>query len=155
MGLWHAATWPFLAYGLLHALFICVSVFTLAARDAWFARHPALAPARRIWAPLLTFQLWTAAEILFRSESLAQAGDVFTSILSLHTAGLGTPPEIWMAVPAVAAMEIGHWLRANEPARLALRALPAAPRWALYYACLLTIMIFDHFGRSGFIYVRF
>ena len=155
IGLWHAATWTFLAFGLLHALYMCVSVFTLTRRDAFFARHPALALGRRVWAPLVTFQLWTISEILFRADSLSHAGAVIGSILAFRTAGLAAPGSVTLAFSAVAVMEVVHWIQARHQGLQILQAMPIVPRWCLYYACLFAIMIFDHQDSTGFIYVKF
>jgi alginate O-acetyltransferase complex protein AlgI len=155
IGLWHAASWPFLAFGLLHALYMSVSVFTLARRDAFFARHSALALGRRIWAPVLTFQLWTLGEILFRADSMTQAGEVIRAILTFHTAGAGAPASVTPAIAAVVVMELVHWIQARGQATSLLKALPIVPRWAVYYACLFTIMVCDKQAPAGFIYVRF
>jgi alginate O-acetyltransferase complex protein AlgI len=155
IGLWHAASWPFLAFGLLHALYMTVSVFTLARRDAFFSRHPALALGRRVWAPVLTFQLWTLGEILFRAESMTQAGEVVRAILAFETAGSGTTTYITRAIPAVVVMEVVHWIQARGQGTRLLQALPVVPRWTLYYACLFTIMVYDTQSRAGFIYVQF
>lgn len=155
IGLWHAASWTFLAFGLLHALYMCLSVFTLPRRDAFFARHPVLAHGRRLWAPLITFQLWTVSEIFFRAESLSHASEVIAKILAFDTSGLGSPASLAWAIPAVAVMEIVHWIQARQQGTRILQALPVVPRWCLYYACLFTIMIFDQRGATGFIYVKF
>jgi D-alanyl-lipoteichoic acid acyltransferase DltB (MBOAT superfamily) len=155
IGLWHAATWTFLAFGLLHALYMCVSVFTLTRRDAFFARHPALALGRRVWAPLVTFQLWAVSEILFRADSLSHAGTVIGSILAFQTSGSGVPGSLALALSAVAIMETVHWLQARHQGLRILQAMPVVPRWCLYYACLFAIMFFDNRGATGFIYVKF
>jgi len=155
IGLWHAASWTFLAFGLLHAVYMCVSVFTLPRRDAFFARYPALAIGRRVWAPLVTFQLWTISEILFRADSLSHAGTVIVSILAFRTSGLGAPGSLALAVSAVAIMEVVHWIQAREQGLRILHAMPIVPRWCLYYACLFAIMIFDQQDSTGFIYVKF
>jgi alginate O-acetyltransferase complex protein AlgI len=155
IGLWHAAAWTFLVFGLLHAVYMCVSVFTQRRRDRFFARHPALAAGRRVWAPLLTFQLWTLGQIVFRAQSLSEAGRVIRGILTLNTAGMGLPSTILAAAAAVVAMEAVHWIQARGVGMTILERLPVPARWAVYYAGLLAIMLLDHQGRTGFIYVQF
>jgi alginate O-acetyltransferase complex protein AlgI len=74
-GLWHGASWTFVAWGGLHGL-------ALAARHLMSSRVARPGPWRRALGWLLTFHLVAALWVLFRASSFEQAGQVFAGLLS-------------------------------------------------------------------------
>jgi|APTNR8051073442_1049403.scaffolds.fasta_scaffold23362_2 alginate O-acetyltransferase complex protein AlgI len=159
IGLWHGATLPFLAFGLLHAVYMCVSVFTLPARNAFFDRRPGWARARIVWAPLITFQLWTLSEIFFRADSLDQAGRVLGALLDLDAAkpwvfGYGKEAFLW-SVFLILVMEAVHWVQSKGRWEFIWSRKWAAPRWAVYYAMTFAVLHQCAGAARQFIYFKF
>ena len=80
-GLWHGAKWTFVAWGAYHGL--------LLAFERWRGKrsiYQALPRPARIG---ITFVLMLFSWVLFRSESLGDAGRYFASMLGLRQAGSG------------------------------------------------------------------
>lgn len=159
IGIWHGATLPFLAFGLLHAFYMCISVFTLPHRDAFFDRWPRLTWWRRLWAPAITFQLWTVSEVLFRVDSMAHAGRVLRAIGEFDfdkpwmLGFFGMRPELVLV--SIVLMEVAHWVQAKERLTALFFSKPMVFRWAVYY--LATLMILHEYtgGDQDFIYFKF
>lgn len=81
-GLWHGASWTFVAWGLFHGTMLA-SERALGKRSAyaWFPR-----PARI----LLTFVLVLFSWVLFRSETFAQAGQYLAAMFGARAAAGGS-----------------------------------------------------------------
>jgi len=172
IGVWHGARWTFVVFGLTNAVYMVVSAFTLKPRNRFFKRHPTLATARLIAAPLVTFHLVVFALVLFRANGLADAVyiashvvpiDVFVSSLghgrlaleeSLHGLGLSFFQVYWalLAIPLMEAVQFVH--RRGLLPRL-FYARPTWVRWAVYYAGILVILFFGELEAREFIYEHF
>src|SRR5882762_6244560 len=85
-GLWHGAAWTFVAWGALHALYLCIN-------HAWSNYGPAIAPrfARpaNIAAFILTFLSVVVAWVFFRADSLSSAISVLSRMADPAHAVLG------------------------------------------------------------------
>ena len=85
-GLWHGAAWGFVLWGAFHG--------------AWLALHRALFRDRRVvvvprWlSRLATFHLVCVGWVLFRSQTLAKASDVFAAFADFSTAFRGLDVEV-------------------------------------------------------------
>jgi D-alanyl-lipoteichoic acid acyltransferase DltB (MBOAT superfamily) len=73
LGAWHGANWTFIVYGGLHGIAVCVNRWL---RKRTPAGTPAPAGWGVAWRWLVTFHFVVLARILFRSDSLAHAGQV-------------------------------------------------------------------------------
>jgi len=169
-GLWHGASWTFVAWGALHGLFLVTESLTAPAR-ATLARGLGLAARPRLLHALgiaTTLALVAYAWIFFRANSLADAWYISTHLfrgwgaLTGHEAALTVarfllayPPEA--AVTAAAgALLLAVDLRQELPALAARWGRPAAPvRWAGYLALLLAIVFLGFFNSTQFIYFQF
>ncbi|MDR3089414.1 MAG: MBOAT family protein [Desulfobulbaceae bacterium] len=76
-GLWHGANWTFVCWGLWHGLFLILE--RPAAIRRWFARTPQL--FRHLYAMTVVTVGW----VLFRADSLSQAGDYLGAFTRLST----------------------------------------------------------------------
>ena len=80
IGLWHGANWTFVLYGLLHG--VAIAFNRTAHRKmpkGW--THDQLHWTHNIWRVALTFHFVVLARILFRSPSLAAAGDLTHALI--------------------------------------------------------------------------
>lgn len=160
IGIWHGATLPFLAFGLLHAFYMCVSVFTLPQRNTFFDRWPLLAGWRRLWAPLITFQLWTISEVLFRADSLGNAGHILRAIVEFDFAkpwvlGFFEGTQAARVLLFIILMEVGHWMQAKGRLMGLFFSKPVVFRWTVYFAVTLMTLYKYTQGYQEFIYFRF
>jgi alginate O-acetyltransferase complex protein AlgI len=70
-GLWHGASWTFVAWGLCHGIFLVLE------RTAWGAVLAALPrPLRHLYALFVVMMCW----VLFRADSFAGAADYFAAL---------------------------------------------------------------------------
>ena len=150
-GLWHGAAWTFVLWGAFHG--------GLLAWERWREETrggpaPALAtPLGRAAARVLTFHLVCLGWVLFRSNSLAQAGELLGRL-----AEPGAAPAV---TPVVLALVVGGIAVQYVPPNLRLRFQFAASRLRPVATALglgLFLLALDAFGPEGvapFIYFQF
>ncbi|MCC7275853.1 MAG: MBOAT family protein [Alphaproteobacteria bacterium] len=146
-GLWHGAAWTFVLWGALHGAALVAERACgdgRAAPGGWRGRLRAA----------LVFHVVCAGWVLFRSPSLAVAGDVFAGLFA-GGAGIARATP-WLAALVLLGIAL-HWLPADWLLRLE-RAVARWPIWALGVAAGLTLVCLDAAGPDGvapFIYFRF
>jgi alginate O-acetyltransferase complex protein AlgI len=81
-GIWHGASWGFVIWGLLHGLYLAVSVFYKPYQNR-LHKSLGLKGTRtlKIWQTIITFNLVCLAWVFFRADSVADAWYIIT-----HTA---------------------------------------------------------------------
>ncbi len=157
VGLWHGANWTYVAWGLLHGVFMVIYLLWFMGirrrfrRASRIARHPA--GAFTGWA--LTMALHAVGMALFFSPDLSQAFHILRSFVS---------PTAWMAPPreplgAGFAILIVLWLiHARMGTRFPLERIgDQSVVWrALFYAGLLLALALFAVPRSHtFVYFQF
>ncbi len=161
IGLWHGLKVTYLLFGLLHGLFMIVSVLTLKRRDTFFKAHPSWSRLRRFTAPLITFHLVVIGMVLARAHALGDALYVYrrAAWLLLHPRALVAAPHdlgalglgegralvfVWMLALAFVE-QLRGWLAARH----------VVIRWSLYYAAIGIIFFFGVPRAARFIYAQF
>jgi D-alanyl-lipoteichoic acid acyltransferase DltB (MBOAT superfamily) len=167
-GLWHGAGWTFVAWGLLHGVYIAVGIASRPWRDR---RWGSWARSRtRDWlARFVTFHLVCVGWVLFRSPSLDRALDLLTRIaielprdvvarLSGHAAfsAFGSFSRWELAALVAGSVSVLLAEKAAREPRIA-KWLLGAPggRLALYALILYSIVFLGNFGETAFIYSQF
>ena len=160
-GVWHGVGWTFLIWGLLHGIYMSVSVSTRSIRKRWHARiwrrHPGLG---QVWQVLVTAHLVVFSWIFFRAASLGDAVYVVTHLL---TGVAGTRALLFDVRPytlLVIAMgtAIVAWvdMRGKSGDRIeCLLQQPVWVRWPAYYGLAIAILVFGAQARGAFIYFQF
>ncbi len=172
-GLWHGCTLTFVAWGLLHGVYLASSILLKPWREGayqkmWLANHP----WRRAFQTVITFHLIAFAWIFFRANSIADGWYIATHLF------LGTATRVSYQA-AVRGGVIGHVLNnilmdrsARDFAMLAaamavwflgstfikmvrLREQPIWLRWSMYYALLLALIYLNAYDDVGFVYFQF
>jgi len=150
-GLWHGASWTFLAWGLWHGT-------GLAAQRWWqvLRGNPKPSPhwGIRILKGVVTFHFVLLGWIFFRSPSLATARDVFAQITSGTVSFANIAPGFWV-VMAIAAC--AHYLPKGWYDR-SLKLYSESPFYAQAGAMALLLVAIQYVGATGavpFIYNRF
>lgn len=162
-GLWHGAQWTFVVWGALHGSYIVLSQLTQKQRAKFVKaiginKYPKPLRAMRIgW----TFTLVCLAYVLFRSNSLADAGSFFAMLPTgwtdpvggLKTVIDGNRPEFLIAIAGIATVLGVEALQASENARRIL----VSSRWVVNYAVTASIFLLGalHQVDQQFIYFRF
>jgi D-alanyl-lipoteichoic acid acyltransferase DltB (MBOAT superfamily) len=172
-GLWHGASWTFVFWGALHALFVLGGIW-LGAAYAWGARRvtgrdePPGIPA---WISIFaTFHLVTFGWIFFRANSLPDALLIIRNMTAMATeaplavmtapwldAAVSRPTlEMALSVALILTLEIVQWLerRAGRMERQ-FDTNPLWLRWAAYVALAAAIMNLGVAIETPFIYFQF
>lgn len=163
-GLWHGAGWTFIAWGVLHGLYLIGSLLTAPIRTALagrlgLSRLPRLHGALKV---LITFHVAAFAWIFFRANTMEDALHVATHLFSFRQPLLSDFPQAFsntadlgIALGAILLMETVHFLEDNGRLREMLAASPRWIPWAASYGVLFTILLFGVFRRTPFIYFQF
>jgi alginate O-acetyltransferase complex protein AlgI len=170
IGIWHAFTLNYLAYGVLQATFLSVTVLILAARIRW--NRAAAAKTNHVqsetWVrrytvsflgAVLTFSLMCFATIFFHSPTWDQAIAVVAQIFGLAPSGSIGWPDIpaYLAAPAWICMAISLYVGIGTPGvrGLSRSVGKVAPPWLQYSVCLSMLILLSTAGSGSFIYGQF
>jgi alginate O-acetyltransferase complex protein AlgI len=168
-GLWHGASWTFIAWGIIHGLFLIVGRFSAQARAKWTAaiglnQKPAIHSGLQI---LITFSLISLAWIFFRADTLS---DAFYIISHLHV-GWGkifdfealssmilltkSKTDFVIVVASLVFLGIVHRMETHENMRQMLTGKPVWMRFALYYVIVAGVLLLSLPDATNFIYFQF
>jgi D-alanyl-lipoteichoic acid acyltransferase DltB (MBOAT superfamily) len=166
IGLWHGLGPKFLVFGLVHGMFVTLSVLTLKRRNLVLQKWPMVIPVRAVAAPLLTFHMVVLSLVIFRAETLKAAeqylelllpGQHFTGIpaMRLDLGLLGTSPTaLILCFLAFFTSEAVIWAAKHPFSGKLLQGVPAFWQTALYCA-VAAVVLFLFKGNVEFIYARF
>jgi len=152
-GLWHGASWKFVAWGGLHGLFLALERAAQSALNIEGWRRTA-AGRLTLWA--VTFLLVTFTWAFFRAPDFACACDVIESMLSpARSAALNMSALRLSVVAAVlAGMLILHAFMRNRTAESVWDRMPWPLRSALLAGMILSLLLVPGDSRA-FIYFQF
>ena len=172
-GLWHGANWTFLVWGAIHALYQLIGGLTRKKRMALYQKWKidTASPVFRGLQTLCTFLLTTIAWILFRANSLQEAGLYLWRMLTqinLWEVMNGTIYELGLDVTemnllfiAVLVVFLVDYLRYKKEKNF-VQLVKTQQFWvrAVIAAALVTVILFfgcygSRFGESAFIYAEF
>lgn len=154
-GLWHGAGWTFVAWGAYHGLLLVVQ---RAALDAGLVLSPKGVVAKglcRLVGIVVTFHLVCLGWVLFRAQSLTQAGYMLGSILrgpTLTGTGLHWAWQMAVVCWPLALVQVLQERSRDTNVVLGL-SLPA--RAAAYAVILVVLLCLGSFGSQEFIYAQF
>jgi D-alanyl-lipoteichoic acid acyltransferase DltB (MBOAT superfamily) len=151
-GLWHGASWTFVAWGALHGAALALTRAASRPASMLFRSFPA--PLVRALGVLFTFHLVCLGWILFRSDSFGKAR------LMLHRLAEGSfyHPNVDRRVLLVlAAGLIGHFIptRWFSALRAGFCRLPALAQAALLFGVLLLVRRVSSAEAVPFVYFQF
>ena len=150
-GLWHGASWTFVAWGGLHGLYLSV--------ERWLRqRFAGYRPGRAVLIAfgVLTFVLINITWVFFRAKDFSVAAQMLTSMAGMAA----TPIPMIAALPMLYAMVIvagivgTHWAMRDKTLEIAIERTPA---WVVGgLLSIMAIAIVAEQGKgSAFIYFQF
>lgn len=164
-GFWHGASWTYVAWGALNALYVIPLIVLKQDRDYEVGvAHGRHFPSFRELAQMgVTFCLTTLAWIFFRSQSMAQALRFVSEIFSYSFfkipegrlfASVSTSP--FFMIVALMIFILVEWLGRDQQHALAKFGLqwPALVRYNFYYILILALFFIGG-GKQDFIYFQF
>lgn len=152
-GLWHGASWTFVAWGLLHGLYLWAekTIRALVGDRVSVSR-----PAARILLGILTFTLITLTWVFFRAPDFATAGGLLRSMAGLTSDGVGVlaTVEMFKTLLVIVPMVSLHWFLRDS---MIEQVVTRAPWWlgGIAWAAMLIIIIITQGGGGAFIYFQF
>jgi alginate O-acetyltransferase complex protein AlgI len=154
-GLWHGASWTFVAWGFLHGVYFLPLTLRRSARHLGTAAEGRLFPSlRESVAMATTFCVTLLAWTFFRSRSVGQALGYLGRMATVPPDGRSYGPLVPMLGACLALLSL-EWLQRNRAHVLEIGFLPRTARWAIYYAAILVLFVFGNFGSHAFLYSQF
>jgi alginate O-acetyltransferase complex protein AlgI len=173
-GLWHGASWTFVAWGLLHGLYLVLGTLLKPLRH-WAVRVSGLGRWPRLHAlvqVLTTLALVDFAWLFCLSPSwsrtwfwathlLSNLPAQLVAVASNHVARkqllyLGLSRSSFLSLLLlIAIVELMQWWQQPEGFQHLLQHQPRWLRWLIYYALVLSILFYGQFSSTPFIYFRF
>ena len=154
-GLWHGAAWTFVAWGVLHGLFLVgerVAKAALGRLKVW-----ATLPGR-VFLGLLTFALVTVAWVFFRAPNFGRAFEVLSAMAGFSDEPLrSSGPSVLslsVTVGTVAALVATHWLLRDTTLPRVVQRLPW-PVIAVALGVMLAALVLTPGEDRAFIYFQF
>ena len=158
-GLWHGANWTFVCWGLFHATLLAIyNIFGINTKYKQVVAYGKYLPnIRETMQIALTFFLTVIGWIIFRAESMTQAVDFLTAMVSnrfFDASALHGVTYIYFGIALLAV----EWLQRDK--QHALQFPDAKPfnhrlvRWGIYYIILLLIAKYAGSSQT-FIYFQF
>lgn len=150
-GLWHGASWTFVAWGGLHGLYLGVER-VLRRRFAGFVPGP--------WAlfalGLLTWALVNLTWVFFRAPTFDKASLVLGGMLGMNTTATPILPTVHLVMVAliVGGIVATHWLMRERTLESAIARVPA-PLLSLAWALMLFAIVIAQGTGNAFIYFQF
>ena len=153
-GFWHGANWTFIAWGAYHAILFLPLILTGKNRKYLneVAEGKVLPSLKETCQMILTFALVTIGWVLFRADSISQAGHYIMLIPHLgipYTEGLLT------AAMLAAGMFIVEWLQRARQHGLDLESLKSHVLKFFIYYIIVIILFLVQKGAESFIYFQF
>jgi alginate O-acetyltransferase complex protein AlgI len=155
-GLWHGASWNFIAWGLSLGIWLCVHRGFRSFAEARPRLDAALqSRAGTALCVTLTFLGVCCSWVLFRSPSLADASRMYQAMFEVVRLAKGSPINLSSILVMMLALVAGHWLAQNDRWRRAFNAVPATVVGiALAISMSLALLLTPDAGKS-FIYFQF
>lgn len=156
-GFWHGASWKYITWGGVHALFIIpLLIFNKNRQHIEIVAAGKFLPTTSdFFRILLTFLLHVLALIIIRAVDLQHAGDIFSEIASnsLFSTPVVLPRKVLLIVAIFLLME---WAGREKDFAISktLSNHPRFIRWLFYYLLLLLI-IFEGGRAQPFFYFQF
>ncbi len=152
-GLWHGASWTFVAWGMLHGFYLVVEHLL---RQIFGSHHWTKIPVARVGLGLLTFLLVTLAWVFFRSSDFPSAWSLLGSLFDWNAGGaqiLSTLEMIKVSVVTVGILGT-HWYLHEKRLEHAIQDFPA---WFIIsiWVTMLCGLILMQGGANAFIYFQF
>jgi alginate O-acetyltransferase complex protein AlgI len=150
-GLWHGASWTFVAWGGLHGLY-------LAGERMLRARFSGYQPGRGmlILFGLLTYLLVNITWVFFRADSFNEAATLLGSMFGMHADAAPILPVVHLTLVSLIVTGIicTHWYMRNTTLEAVITRTPAAVIAVLWSLMLFAVITAQGSG-DAFIYFQF
>ncbi len=160
-GLWHGASWNFVVWGGLNALYFLPLMLTKNNRNHLnIAAEGGFFPTFKEFMSIgVTFFLTTTAWVFFRADSLTEAIHYLHLMFSysFFTMPSFITPKAFMlyTILLICVFVAVEWVQRDKKFGLSIENLNRPLRWVIYTITIGVIITFGQFGESEFIYFQF
>jgi alginate O-acetyltransferase complex protein AlgI len=161
-GLWHGANWTYVVWGALNGIYLLIGRATKSGRDTIFGAIGLKENTLSRQAIMLgsTFLLTSIGWIVFRARSIPDAWYVLTHLTrGWNFQQIGTEQfllrQMPVAVGSIILLELAQILQGKVYVPAVVQRIPTIPRWAMYAAFVLTVLMFGIYRKTQFIYFQF
>ncbi len=150
-GLWHGASWTFVAWGGLHGLYLAVER-VLRRRFADYTPGP----AAMIALALLTYALINLTWVFFRAKDFAKAGEMLAGMVGLHGDARPILPTVHLVMVSaiIAGLLVAHWRMRSITLETALARTPPA-LIGVALGLMAFLVVIAQGNGAAFIYFQF
>lgn len=149
-GLWHGASWMFVAWGGLHGLYLVVE----RAMVRCYCVRPPLTPDKILLLQLLTFLLVSLTWIPFRAPSYESAYSIFLGLGNVSIEPLLMEQGL-LALVAIMVTVRWHMLLRDKGFEATISLWRPATQVIMITGCLVAIFFFSGGEQRAFIYFQF
>ncbi|MGD0711209.1 MAG: MBOAT family O-acyltransferase [Bacteroidales bacterium] len=161
-GLWHGAKWTFVIWGVIHGLYLALSIVLskLKKRINKFFKINTDFFLIKIFDVSIVFILVCFTWIFFRSDSVSTAFKLIGNSVNfsnglLNYDVLGGKTDLFITVLMIMLMEIIHLMQRKSSVIKIINSYSKFVRWLVYCLFVWLILIFGQFGNQQFIYFQF
>lgn len=156
-GVWHGASWGFVVWGVLHGIYLSMSVLYKKALPSKFKVDKSrLFRALQV---IITFNLVCFAWIFFRANSLSDAFYVVKNMLhgigNINAITQNQNTHFCIVSVALAIIATIHVLIRTTNITVSFYKSHVIVRWIPYLALIMLIMLFNYSSDKQFIYMQF
>jgi len=160
-GLWHGASWNFIVWGGLNALYFLPLMLTKKNRNHLnTVAEGSLFPTYKEFLSIgFTFFLTVIAWVFFRADTLTEAVHYLNLMFSSSFFSMPsfiTPKAFMLYTTILICLFIAvEWVQRDKKFGLSIENLSRPSRWVIYTIVVGVIITFGQFGGSEFIYFQF
>ncbi|MDB9786991.1 MBOAT family protein [Bacteriovoracaceae bacterium] len=152
-GLWHGASWTFVAWGALHGLYL---VIERVLRTSFSKFNLTGYMGGRIFLKLVTFVLVLTTWVFFRADSFQKVSLMFASMIGAinDAPQILTTIEIYKVLSIMFLLISVHWYMRNSTLEKVMERLPTGILAVCWVTMVFSIIITQG-GNNAFIYFQF
>jgi D-alanyl-lipoteichoic acid acyltransferase DltB (MBOAT superfamily) len=160
-GLWHGSTYGFIVWGLLHGIYLSLSIYCNSMKkNIYKMLGIENSIIKSIWEPVYVFNIVCFSWIFFRAASISDSLYVVRNLFA-PTKGLN---EFLFSQGNISLMEViavltilitVHYFKNWTSFFKKFFDRPIYVRWAVYYLLVISILLFNVDGERAFLYFKF
>ena len=158
-GIWHGTKWTFITWGLLHGIYLAVSIYYRPYQKSLYKwLNIERSKWLKFWQIIITFNLVSLAWVFFRAESIGSAWYALTHTWRRSEGRLDVLRYTGKrgALVVLLSIFILSWASLDPRfSRTLVAMFQGSMRWVMYYVLIMLILLCGVFGGGEFIYEKF
>jgi alginate O-acetyltransferase complex protein AlgI len=160
-GLWHGAAWTFVLWGTLNGLWLVIDNQTHKTRKRLYELiiPEKISWLRRVIKSVITITMFSVIGVLFRSENLEQAWEIFLKVINLSTYHLDIASHnlnaVIFGVVIISALMVFEFFEEKHSLIGIVDKMPLFLRWSVFCLLMMMCIYFIPTNPEQFIYFEF